>query len=45
MVTADLPVSPPQDFVVNQPGQAIFTYAQIIPVTVCLAMPAHATVQ
>jgi hypothetical protein len=38
MVTADLPVQPPQDFVINQTGQAIFTYAQIIPVAVCLAI-------
>ncbi|HEY1971451.1 MAG TPA: hypothetical protein VGH89_26085 [Pseudonocardia sp.] len=37
MGAADLP-APPADFVVDQTGQAIFTYAQIIPVTVCLVI-------
>jgi hypothetical protein len=37
MVTAELP-APPQDFMVDQTGQAILTYAQIIPVSLCLAI-------
>jgi hypothetical protein len=38
ILAADLPVPPPHDFVVNQAGQAILTYAQILPVTVCLVI-------